>query len=210
MGLTLKYMSWVGPWIFKVKYRICFISAKYDPIATKQKSGHMDCTGSPICYHRVFELGHDLDLEFSRTNMDFAIFQTIKNSKITYRLKLRPPMPPSVFTWPWPWSWIFKVRHGLCFISTKNVPNGTKKPNANTLGLKCDQWKSPDCQETNSKRIDSTVGVKWDQWDWPWPCQLMCTMSLYAHACTCAYMKEHYFQRKLPNELQQLFAMIIL
>ena len=32
------FSSWPWPWIFKVKYRICYISAKNGPIATKQKA----------------------------------------------------------------------------------------------------------------------------------------------------------------------------
>ena len=33
-----RFSSWPWPWIFKVKYRIGYISAKNGPIATKQKA----------------------------------------------------------------------------------------------------------------------------------------------------------------------------
>ena len=33
-----RFSSWPWPWIFKVKYRICYISAKNGPIATKRKA----------------------------------------------------------------------------------------------------------------------------------------------------------------------------
>ena len=32
-----------------------------------------------------------------------------------------------VWPWPWPWPWIFKVKHGICYISTKNGPIATKR-----------------------------------------------------------------------------------
>ena len=33
-----RFSSWPWPWIFKVKYRIGYISAKNDPIATKRNA----------------------------------------------------------------------------------------------------------------------------------------------------------------------------
>ena len=27
-----------------------------------------------------------------------------------------------VWPWPWPWPWIFKVKHGICYISIKSYP----------------------------------------------------------------------------------------
>ena len=82
-----------------------------------------------------FDLGHDLDLGFSRSNMKFAISQPKvvrlpRNEKQTYRLNSRPQMWPMGLTltiiltfeiwrssvdldfWPhiWPWPWIFMVK----------------------------------------------------------------------------------------------------
>ena len=50
-----------------------------------------------------FDLGHDLDLEFSRSNMEFAISQPNmvrlpRNEKQTYRLNSRPQMWPMGLT----------------------------------------------------------------------------------------------------------------
>ena len=54
---------WYWRWIFKVKHGICYISAKIDPLATKQKEnisiGHK---ASNVTIS--FDLGHDLDLDF--------------------------------------------------------------------------------------------------------------------------------------------------
>ena len=49
-----------------------------------------------------FDLGHDLDLDFPRSNMEFAISQPKmvrlpQNEKQTYRLNSRPQIRP----WPW-------------------------------------------------------------------------------------------------------------
>ena len=82
-----------------------------------------------------FDLGHDLDLEFSRSNIEFAISQPKmvrlpRNEKETYRLNSRPQMWPMGLNltinrdlwilkvkrdldfWPhtWPWPWIFMVK----------------------------------------------------------------------------------------------------
>ena len=50
---------------FKVKYGICYISAKNDQIATKWKANlSIDLQAANVTI--VFDLGHDLDLEFWR------------------------------------------------------------------------------------------------------------------------------------------------
>ena len=127
-----------------------------------------------------FDLGHDLDLEFSRSNTEFVISQPkfiwlAWNKKQTYRWNSRPQMWPSPLTlamtltlifqgqicnllylspkwsncyeskskhidwtlglkcdhqvWPWPWAspWIFKVKYGICYISTKKGQITTKR-----------------------------------------------------------------------------------
>ena len=56
---------WPWPWRFKVKYGICYISAKNGAIATKRKANiSINVNASNVTIE--FDLGHDLDLEFSR------------------------------------------------------------------------------------------------------------------------------------------------
>ena len=95
---------WPWPWIFKVKYRICYISAKNGPIATKQKANIsievIELKASNVTIR--FDLGHDLDLEFSRSNIEFPISQPKVvwlpwNEKQTFRLNYRPQMWPMGF-----------------------------------------------------------------------------------------------------------------
>ena len=63
---------WPWPWIFKVKYGICYISAKNSSIATKRKSNiSIELKASNVTIR--FDIGHDL--EFSRSNIEFAISQ---------------------------------------------------------------------------------------------------------------------------------------
>ena len=128
----------------------------------------------------LVDFRRDLDLEFSRSNMEFAISPPKMvwltwNEKQTYRLIFRPQMWPSdltlamtltlnfqgqiwnlqylrqkwsdwhetkskhidwslglkcdhqIWPWPWPWPWIFKVKYGICYISTKSCPIATKR-----------------------------------------------------------------------------------
>ena len=92
---------WPWPWIFKVKYGIFYISAKNGPIGTKQKA-NISIKIQASIETIQFDLGHNLDLEFSRSNMEFAISQLKmvwlpRNEKQTYRLNSRPQ------NWPWLW-----------------------------------------------------------------------------------------------------------
>ena len=137
---------WPWPWIFKVKYGICYISAKNGPIATKQKANiSIELLGSNVTIG--FDLGHDLDLEFSRSNMEFPISQPKvarlpRNKKQTYRLNAKAQMWPSGLT--------------LAMTSTFNFQGQIW----NFLYLS-QKW--PDCHETK------TPGLKCDQWVWTWP-----------------------------------------
>ena len=87
---------WPWPWIFKVKYRIGYISAKNGAIATKRKANiWIDLKTSNMTIR--FDLGHDLDLEFSRSNMELAIslrkmVRLPRNEKLTHPLNYRPQM----------------------------------------------------------------------------------------------------------------------
>ena len=93
---------WPWPWIFKVKYRIGYISAKNGAIATKRKANiSIDLKTSNVTIG--FDLGHDLDLEFSRSNAELAIslpemVRLPRNEKPTHQLNFRPQMWPSNLT----------------------------------------------------------------------------------------------------------------
>ena len=104
---------------------------------------------------KLFDFRCDLDLDFSRSNIEFAISQPkwshcheTKSKHIDWTLGLK--CDHRVWSWPWPWPWIFKVKYRICYISAK-------------------KWS--DCHETKSKHIDSTLGLKCDHliWPWPWP-----------------------------------------
>ena len=65
---------WPWPWIFKVKLGIGYISAKNGPIATKRTANiSIELKASNVIIG--FNYGHDLDREFSRSNMKFAMSQ---------------------------------------------------------------------------------------------------------------------------------------
>ena len=139
---------------FKVKYRICCISAKNGPIATKWKANisiEFKVTNVTI----RFDLGHDLDLDFSRSYMEFAISQPKmvrlpRNRKQLYQLNSRPQMWPSGLT----------MTMTLTLNSQGHIWN---------LLYLSEKWSN--CYETKSKHIDWTPGLKCDQWvsSWPWP-----------------------------------------
>ena len=94
--------SWPWPWIFKVKYGIGFISGKNGAIAMKRKANiSIDLKTSNATIR--FDLGQDLDLEFSRSNMELTIslpkiVRLPRNEKQTHRLKSRPQMWSSDLT----------------------------------------------------------------------------------------------------------------
>ena len=107
-----------------------------------------------------FDHDYDLDLEFSRSNMEFALsqpkmVQLTRNKKQTYGLNWRPNI--------WPWG----LALALAMTSTLNFQGQIW----NLLYLS-QKWS--DCHETKSKHIDWIHGLKCDHgvwpWQWPWPC----------------------------------------
>ena len=138
---------WPWPWIFKVKYGICYISVKNGAIATKRKANiSIDLKASNVTIG--FDLGHDHDLQFSRSNMEFAIYLPkmvwlSRNEKQTCRLNSRPQMWTADLT--------------LAMTLTLNFQGQIW----NLLYLK-QKWS--DCHKTKSKDIDLTPGLKCDQW----------------------------------------------
>ena len=138
-------LPWPWPWIFKVKYRIGYISAINCAIATKRKTYiSIDLKTSNVTIG--FDLGHDLDLGFSRSNIELAISQPKmvwlpRNEKQTHRLNSWSQMWASDLTLVMTLTWIFKVKYEICYISTKSGPIATKwKANISiwTLGFKYD------------------------------------------------------------------------
>ena len=122
-GLKCDHRVWHWPWpwpsIFKVKYGICYISAKSGLIATKRKANiTIELRASNVT--TSCDLGHDLVLQFSKSNLEFAISQPKvvrlpRNEKQTYPLNSRLQMWPVGLTltmtltfefegqiWPWP------------------------------------------------------------------------------------------------------------
>ena len=159
---------WPWPWIFKVKYRICYISAQNGPINTKWKTNiSIELKASNVTIR--FDLGHDLDLEFSRSNMEFAISQPkwcdcheTKSKYIDWTSGLKCDHQIGPCQWPWPW--IFKGRYEICYFQ---------------------KWS--DCHERRRKHIDWSPGLKCDQWVWPWPSpwpliiKVKCDLDLWPH-----------------------------
>ena len=94
---------WPWTWIFKVKHGIGYISAKNGPIATEHEANtSIELKASNMT--NGFDLGHDLDLEFSRSNMKFAIspIATKRKANISiWTLCLKCGQ----WIWPWPWPW---------------------------------------------------------------------------------------------------------
>ena len=85
MTLTLNFQGQIR--------NLLYLSQKWSD-CHKMKSKHIDWTLGLKCDIR-FDLDHDLDLEFSRSNMEYAISQPKmvrlpRNEKQTYQLNFRP------------------------------------------------------------------------------------------------------------------------
>ena len=93
---------WPWPWIFKVKYRIYYISAKMVWLPRNEKQTYrLNSKASNVTIR--FEHGHDLDFVISRSNIEFAISPTKmarlpRNDKQTHRLNSGPQMWPMGLT----------------------------------------------------------------------------------------------------------------
>ena len=128
---------WPWPWIFKVKCGIRYILVKNGPIARKRKANiSIDLKTSNVTIG--FDLGHDLDPEFSRSNMELAIslpkmVRLPQNEKQTHRLNSWPQMWPSDLTLAVTLTLNFQGEIWIFIYLNQN-------------------W--PDCHETKSKHID--------------------------------------------------------
>ena len=180
--------TWSWSWIFKIKYGIGFISAQNGPIATKWKANtSIELLASNVTI--IFDLDCDLDLEFSRWNMNFYI--AIKTGPIATKRKaniliwtLR--LKYDQWVWPysrdnfwttfwisfifgyncWPWPIDYLIRFWSIFVVTLTLNFQGQIWNLLYLSQK---WS--DCHETKSKHVDWTLGLKCDHrfWPWPWP-----------------------------------------
>ena len=118
-------------WIFKVKYGICYNSATNDSIATKRKSNILFVLQALKVTMR-FDLGHGLDLKFSRPNMKFAIYQIrsdcheMKSKRFDWILSSK--CSHRVWHWLWYFPWIFKVKFWNNRISGIGGPIDIEQP----------------------------------------------------------------------------------
>ena len=147
--------SWPWPWIFKVKYRIGYISAINGAITTKWKA-YISIDNKTSNVTIGFDLGHDLDLGFSRSNMELAIslpkmVRLPRNKKQTHRLNSRLQMWPLGLT--------------LVMYLTLNFQGQI----SNWLYHVYLSHKWCNCHETKSIHIDWSQDLKCDHWVWPWP-----------------------------------------
>ena len=116
-----------------------------------------------------FHLGHDLDLQFSRSSIEFAISQP-KMVWLPRKANISIELNHQVWPCP-PWPWIFKVKYGLCYISIISGPAATKQKANTSIELQTSIV-------TNGFDIDHEhdlwifkVKCDLDLWPhtWPWP-----------------------------------------
>ena len=149
LGFKCDHRVWPWPWpwpsIFKVKYRIGYISANNGAMATKRKANiSIDFTTSNVTIG--FDLGPDLDLEFSRSNAELAIslpemVPLPRNKKQTHQLNSRPQMRSSDLTLAMTLTLNFQGQiWNLPYLNQKGSIAKKQKANISiwTLGLKCD------------------------------------------------------------------------
>ena len=147
-------LGWPWPWpwpsIFKVKYGICYISAKIVQLPRNKKQTYQ-LISRPQLWPSGLSLAMTLTLNFQGHLWNWQYLcqkwsdlHETKSKHINWTLGLKCDHQIWPCTWPWPW--IFKVKYEICYILTKSGPIATKRK-ANiliwTLGLKCDQWVWP-------------------------------------------------------------------
>ena len=90
--LNYRSQMWPWPWIFKVKYGICYISTKSGPIATKQNVNILiELQASNVT--NGFDLGHDLDIWIFKVKCDLDHLVT------KFRYKDLPDSDRGDFRW---------------------------------------------------------------------------------------------------------------
>ena len=147
---------------FQCQIFICYISAKNGPIATKRTANiSIELQGSNVTIG--FDLGHDLDLEYSRSNIEFAISQpkVVRlplNEKQTYRSNSKPQMWPMGLTLTITLTFEFcRSNMTLTFDHTHDLDHGSS-------------WSNFEIAVSQNGRADwhFTKGVAVGH-SWPWP-----------------------------------------
>ena len=116
-----------------------------------------------------FDLGNDLDLEFSRSNMEFSISHETKSKHIDWILGLK--YGHQVWPWPWSWSWSFKVKYWVYYISTKRGTIATKQKANISIELHASN-------ATNGFKLGHALDL--------WISKVKCDLDLCPHACPWA------------------------
>ena len=130
---------WPWLWIFKVKFWICCISGMEGAIDMERKG----CEWIRCYTHFVtfnFPLTHDLDIGFSRSNLDkkpyyrsgMADWHGIKGMWVDRMLDPCRDFqcPPH----PWPLPWIFKVQFWKCCTSEMARPIDMERKGCESIG----------------------------------------------------------------------------
>ena len=107
---------WPWPWILKVKYRICYISAKNGPITTKRKSKHIDWTPRLQMWPSGLTLAMTLTFVFWRSNVTLTFHHTHDRDHGFSWSNFEIPVSQNGtadwhctkwvavgHSWPWPW-----------------------------------------------------------------------------------------------------------
>ena len=123
-----------------------------------------------------FDLGRDLDLEFSRSNIEFVIYQPkwsdcyeTKSKHINWTQGLK--YDHQIWPWPWPWPWIFKVKYGISYISAKSGPIATKQKANISIELQASNVTNVFDLDHNLDLLILKVKCDLHLWEhtWPWP-----------------------------------------
>ena len=143
-----RFSSWPWPWIFMVKYGICFISGNKKQTYRLNSGPQMWPSSLTFAITLTFKFqGQTWNLLYLRPKWSDYL-----ETKI-YRLNSRPQMWPSGLTLAMTLTLIFQGQIcNLLYLSPK--------------------WS--DCHEMKSKHIDWTLGLKCDHqvWPWQWPWSL--------------------------------------
>ena len=122
---------WPWPWICKVKYRICYISAKKVRMPRNEKQTYRLNSRAQM-WPWGLTLAMTLTLNF-QGQIQNSLYLSQKWSDCHETKNKHMDWTPGfkcdqwVWPWPWPWPWIFKVKYRICYISAKNGPNAKKR-----------------------------------------------------------------------------------
>ena len=122
--------TWHWPWIFKIKYGICYISAKNGRLKSRSQIWPMG-----LILAMILTCRRDLTLNFQGQIWNLLYLHQKcpdchKTKSLCIHWTLGLKCDNRVWPWPWHWSWILKVKYRLCFISAKSGPIAmTRKAN---------------------------------------------------------------------------------